>query len=86
MIQQYALSLFPFLLPTISGSFFPGSTWFFAFFHHLQCAMMTRTGVMATDAPREMAGSIIWSLGQSDGKIAAGNYMKRLKTELRTHP
>ena len=36
--------------------------------HFLQCAMMQRAGVMAIDAPREMAGSIIWTLGQNEGK------------------
>ena len=33
----YLCSLFFF--PQFLDLFFPGSTWFFAFFHHLQCAM-----------------------------------------------
>ena len=50
--------------------------------HNLQCAIMTRAGVMAINAPREMAGSIIWTLGQNEGKTAEESNMKRLKTEL----
>ena len=50
--------------------------------HFLQCAIMQRAGVMAIDAPREMAGSIIWTLGQNEGKTAEENNMKRIKTEL----
>ena len=37
---------------------------------------------MAINAPREMAGSIIWTLGQNEGKTAEESNMKRLKTEL----
>ena len=50
--------------------------------YFLQRAIMQRAGVMAIDAPREMAGSIIWTLGQNEGKTAEENNMKRIKTEL----
>ena len=50
--------------------------------HHLQVAIMARSGVVAQHSPREMAGTLIWTLGQNEGKIAEENNMKRIKLEL----
>ena len=38
--------------------------------HRLQCALMKRCGDLSQTSPREMAGSLIWTLGQNEGKMA----------------